>query len=350
MRSPASAFAILVVIGGLAGCASSIQRDGEVPPGAIVETLTDDALLQRAAAAYDAGDYERALGDFDLLRDGFPASPLRPLALYDAGLCLEALDRHEEAVVHFRAYLETEPDRRDAIDARFHVGAGLEALQRWDEAAAVFQALLEERLSSADRLEAGARAGWALVNRSDLVAAERQLKAALGVWREDTQLQAARRDSWAALATFGLGEIYRTLTVRVPLRLPREQMERDLQEKSELFVRAEGRFLATLRFQHRVWSVAAGYRLGLLYEQFQEDLLAAEPPPELTTPALRAAYVDHLRAQTVLLLEKARIAYEKTVELSARMGVQGDEWAQKASEGLDRMDARLREETQQDDF
>lgn len=326
------------------GCGTAPAVRDDLPPGVQLEGLDDRAVLERASAAYDAGRYDEALAWYDLLVDAFPASSLRPLAVYNGALALEATQRYEAALERFRAFLAIAPRPRDAVDARFHSGACLESLRRWDEAAAEFSALLDGPLPPADRLEAGARAGWALVNAGDFGRAERLLEGALATWRGDEQLRAVPTRSWAALASFALGEIDRHLAARVPLRPPQEQLTRDLRDKADLFVRAEDRYLETLPFQHPTWSVAAGYRLGRLYEQLHADLLAAELPPELVTVAQREEYVDALRGRVIQLVEKAHIAYERTVQLSERMGVADDEWGRRAARRLVRLDALLREE------
>ncbi len=327
-----------------AGCGAPRRAGPDLPPGVELEGLDDQALLDRAVAAADEGRLGAALADYDLLLDAFPDSPLRPLALYNGSLALEALGRCDEALPRLAAFLETGPQSDDARDARFHVGSCLETLRRWPEAARAFEALLEEALPPADRLEAGARAGWALVKAGALDRAEPVLAAALLTWRKDERLRAVPRDSWAALVTFAQGEIHRRRAAQVRLRGSRDELERDLDEKAERFARAEERYLEALRLQHRTWSVAAGYRLGRMYERLHAELVAVELPPELTTEMERAAYREHLHRRIVPLLEKARIAYDETVFLGERLGVAAGQWTRRAVAGHTRVEALLKAE------
>ena len=58
-------------------------------------------------------------------------------------------------------------------------------------------------------------------------------------------------------------------------------MERDIEAKSNLFLKCQAAFLRTVRFQHPEYSVIAGFRLGQIFETFYDHLLSAEVPPDL---------------------------------------------------------------------
>jgi tetratricopeptide (TPR) repeat protein len=338
----------LLLWAGVAGvaCSSAPVRDDELPPDVQLEGLDDRALLERAGAAYEAGRHEEALAGHELLLEVFPDSPHAPVALYNAGLSLEALGRYEAAIERFRAFLDQADDRRpgDATDARFHVAACLESLRRYRPAAEEFAALLDEPLVPADRVEAGARAGWAFVRAGDLDRAEPLLGDALATFWAVEQLRALPGAGWAPLASFAQAEILRRRTAAVPLRMPHDQLARDLHEKAALFSDAEERYLATIRFGHRTWSIAAGCRLGRLYERLHRDLLQAQAPTELLSAEARGEYFAALRGNVVQLVEKARIAYERTLELGDRLGNADPDWMRRTLRGFERADARLRAE------
>jgi TolA-binding protein len=63
----------------------------------VIDAYDASALFEKGGKDLRAGRCERAVETYDLLIEGFPDSPLVPLALYNRGLCLDELERHEEA-------------------------------------------------------------------------------------------------------------------------------------------------------------------------------------------------------------------------------------------------------------
>ena len=110
----------------------------------------------------------------------------------------------------------------------------------------------------------------------------RDYLAALGAYRRHLDDRSLVGNRYVSLAQFQIGEIYRELVRAIHFRLPLERMARDLEDKSNLFLKAQNAYLKTLRLQHPEVAVISGYRLGSLYESMHDDMMAAEVPPDLT--------------------------------------------------------------------
>ena len=115
-------------------------------------------------------------------------------------------------------------------------------------------------------------------------------------------------------------------------------MGNDLQEKAELFMAAQHNYIRALSYHHPKWSMAAGYMIGRLYEDFYKDILSAEIPDDLTQEHL-TLYFEELRTQIRPLMVRAVQVYEKNLSLSERIGTSAgeNEWVAVTSQHLERL-------------
>ncbi|MFT5435049.1 MAG: hypothetical protein ACI9OJ_005766, partial [Myxococcota bacterium] len=134
------------------------------------------------------------------------------------------------------------------------------------------------------------------------------------------------------------------LFASIRFRLPVETMKRDLTDKSSFFLKGQSAYLRCVRLQNQHWSVAAGYRLGKLYEDFYSDMMEAEVPSELDDED-KKVYYDELKKHVRPLVVRAIEIYERNLGMSDRLGTGGD-WAKKTQASLDRMRNILRHEFQ----
>ena len=104
----------------------------------------------------DAADY------FEQLVREFPADEHVVLAHYNRGVAYIHLQRGDEAVAAFDAYLLAlgpAPSARDVLDGRFKRGQALAVAKRYTDVVTVFDEMLGEELSPDDRVEALVDAG-----------------------------------------------------------------------------------------------------------------------------------------------------------------------------------------------
>lgn len=337
----------------MAACASTsetIEMDPmrfaviETERGRRVESLDPETLFQEGNRAFEANDFLLAADKYELVLTGSPGSRWEKVATFNAGLALEKAGRPADAVPHFRAMVALVPGSKDAQDALFRLAACHESLGDWAAMGAVGDELVRPHFSDVaivDRIAALAVRGRAREGQGQLALAERDYRAALELYREHLGERGLDKSPHVSLAQYRIGEIYRELFASIRFRLPLERMARDLEDKSNFFLMAQGAFLRALRLQHPDWAVIAGYRLGLLYETMYEDMVGAEVPTELTEEE-RAIYFEELHAKVRPLLERAIDIYERNLRLGQRFGKR-DDWMQKTEESLGRLQEVLRE-------
>jgi hypothetical protein len=120
-----------------------------------------------------------------------------------------------------------------------------------------------------------------------------------------------------------------------------EDLAARLDEKSTLLLAAQERYLAAIREGDAGWAVAAGSRIGALYEDLHRALVDAPLPAGMDGGAADA-YRGELRQRVRVLVTKAIEAYEETLGIARRSGVRSAD-VPRVEEGLGRMRRVLQE-------
>jgi tetratricopeptide (TPR) repeat protein len=298
----------------------------EGPGGEVTTVATDartlfdegnDALMQRR--------FDDAIAAYDTLASDFPASPLVPAALYNSGVAAEGKEDWSQAAERYRrARTRFKPGTQDHIDASFRLGSVLAELGQFNESQQVFETLLEsDTLSPADRIEGLARLGYALVELKDYVGAEDVLRSALAYHKEVVATSQLESNYYASMAQYYLAVIAHRQFRAWPLRYPEEQMGRDLDKKSELFLLAQDRYWKVIDdYPNPWWTTASVYQMGQMFKEFWDDFMAV-PLPEGMSEAGAKEYVKLLNQNPQLrkLLEKALYFHETNVVRSKENGI-----------------------------
>ncbi len=306
-----------------------------------VEVLDPEVLFREGGQAFEAEEFLTAARRYALVVEHFPESRFGDVARFNAGLAFAKAGRCEEGLPFLSSAAERTAGSKDAHDALFQAAACLETLERWGEAVPVLDRILRPEhagIVTADRIEALTRRGQAQQHLGDLAVAERDYTEALREHRHHLDDRSLVGNRYVSLAQFQIGEIYRELFLAIRFRLPLERMARDLEDKANLFLKAQNAYLKTLRLQHPQVAVVAGFRLGSLYESMHDDMMAAEVPVDLTREEVDV-YYEELRKHVHPLIVRAIDIYERNVQLGRRLGGPEDEWVRKTEAGL----ARLRE-------
>ncbi|HTP26730.1 MAG TPA: tetratricopeptide repeat protein [Anaeromyxobacteraceae bacterium] len=302
-----------------------------------LESKNDEELFAIGSAAAQAGDDLRAAAAFEHLAERFPASRRAPGALYGAGLAWRNLERWDLALSRFRQ-LAREHTGAEAEEAGF---LSAECLYRMGQLAQAQAAL--DRLASSPG-SGPAKRGRALTQRgvveleqgrSDL--AERSLESALAQFRAAERSERLER-YYPAKARFYLGEVYRARFLAVNL----DPSGKELEHKAQLLILAQARYLDAMRIGEVSWAVAAGGRVGELYEELRTRMLEAPPPAGLDDEEVRF-YREQLHRSLDVLVSKAIVAYEETLLAAQRAGVENN-FMPRVQEALNRMRQILTEE------
>ena len=141
-------------------------------------------LFKRATDLLNQQKCREAVEVYDRLVSEFASSAYGSAALYNAGLCLQALGDFAGAAQRYTGLRERYPESEDKKDASFQLAEVLVQLERWPELMAVADDLLARTdLSSAERLEGMARRAQALLGQEHFDEAERYSRSALSFSR-----------------------------------------------------------------------------------------------------------------------------------------------------------------------
>lgn len=328
-----------------------VDRSGGQPE---VYVKDFDQLYDAAMAAFKAGQWAAALRDFERLIRDFPQHPNRYALEFNAGLCLSKLGRHAEAGQRFADARAHSTGTRHARDALFLQGEALEAAEKWADAAELYRQSLEDPVTQAaiggklgllDELEAQARYGFALRKAGELPKADKALRQVERLYEDHRDTPVIAESEWVARAMYERAEIFFELFASIRFRLPVERMQKELEDKSNLFLKAEGVYYRCVRLHIKPWSLAAGFRIGELYARLIEDIDTAEVPPELDAYTMDL-YRDELWNHTESLAKRALTIYQKNIELAERLGDKGNEWSDKSHVGYKRMEQLIDLNTQ----
>src|SRR4029079_18726350 len=134
-----------------------------------------------------------------------------------------------------------------------------------------------------------------------------------------------------------LGEVAHRRFIAAPLRLPDEQLKKDIAAKEALAVAAYDRWKQSLVLKNAYWATAPGYQMSQIFFELWDAAVHA-PFPQQVDPSARAAYEGEVHALVREDLDKALEGHRMNVGLADAYGVK-TAWSeaskQKASEILE---------------
>lgn len=299
------------------------------PDGLQIDSYDASGLFEQAGAALSAGKLDEAVRLYDKLLVSFGDSSFARPAMYNRGLALRDKKDWQAAIDAFKGMVEKYGDHPDAKDALFQMGACYAEQTNWPASAEVFARLLERKdLNADDHIEALARRGFAQFNLKDLDTAEKTFRSVLMYKRTIENQERLGTDFYLAFSQYHLGQIVHERFRAVELRLPEAQMDRDLDQKASLLLKAQYAYIDTIKYGNPAWASAAGFQVGSLYEELYDAFMRAPVPPALTTEA-RRVYLEELHKKIRILLEKSIRWQRENLLMIERLGVNTD-WAEKS--------------------
>lgn len=304
------------------------------------EAIEVTEVFDLAYKAYSNRRYEKAAKHYELVVEYFDESSHYLPALYNAGLSYEKLERWELAAKFYRRIIDERPEEDDAKDAYYRLANAYEKMDAHQKVVDLMtEVLLRKELSNFDRCEAYLRRSNALLELENWKEAEHGYTTMLELNERAEVTERIAEDSYLLVqAHFGLGRSYHERVRDIELVLPTERMGEDLKKKGELFTRAQLYYIEALRHHHPQWSMAAGYMIGKLYEDFYTDIFNAEIPDHLDREHV-ALYFEELQKHIRPLMERAVQVYEKNLSLSRRIGTtdEQNEWVAHTTRKLERL-------------
>ena len=298
-----------------------------------IESYDPADVFQQATADFDSQKYERALDSYVIIIEYFKDTPYYVPALYNAGLCLEFLEKYKESAQYFEELMRFIPGKADAKDAAFHLAECYEKMGKHNNVAALMHRILKRSdLTLKDRVEGHVRMGRAYTELREYSKAEGSYKKAMSV-SDKSEAPLVKDHHLLAESHYGLGVIYHRMFSEIKLKLPVKAMKRDFNDKMQLFEQAQNYYIESIRHKNVYWASLSGFMVGQIFEDFHHDILYAEVPKDLTWEQVEI-YFEELRKMAKPLLAQAIGIYEKTVVVAARVGLD-NEWVQKSHKRLD---------------
>jgi tetratricopeptide (TPR) repeat protein len=304
-------------------------------------------LFKHGTAELNAQRCTEAVAAYDKLVTEFPDSLYVSAALYNAGLCQQALGDFAGAAEHYGRVRTLRPDSEDVKDASFQLAEVLVQLERWDEIIAVTDELLAKvDISAEERLEAMARRSQGLLGKGNLDEAQAYAASALRYFRTRPQDQPIRDEFFAAACNYVLAETYRVRGEAMAFPEGLEPQKAVLLKRAELLLEAQREYFNTISFQNvdnLHWAAASGYRIGHMYDELWQAIMSAPVPANLKGSEGEAVYHNELAKLVKPLVRHAIRYFELTLMFIERTGMKTP-WAEKTKTDLERVRALLLEQ------
>lgn len=330
----------MALVFALSSCATrSLGPSTRESIAASIAHLGEEELWVCGQAALQAEAPLRAAMCFSLLADGFPQGARWREATLGAAHAWELEGDWERALERYLAAYD--PEAEDALPLVWKITSALYELDRYEETLAFLEPLLErEGLSLTDRIRTRTWIGVCKLELGDSREAEMDFRRAIFLYQREKESE--RVDVYfPAQAQFFLGEVYRLHYEAISLDQTDdvERLSETFEEKAQLLLSAQGHYVRSVRFGHPHWATAAGQRIGGLYERLYDEMLAAPLPSDLT-PSQQALYQEELRGKVRILVRKAIAAYERTLVVAERLGLDSA-FVEETRRSLRRMEALL---------
>ncbi|MFH1808428.1 MAG: tetratricopeptide repeat protein [Pseudomonadota bacterium] len=303
--------------------------------------LADKSLFLVALKSEQAFDFDKAIDKYLRLVKDYPKSTDRANALFNAALALENTQQYERAAREYERYASMFSDREDAPETFYR--AAIVHEKREDKAA-----MVSTLFKFIQKYRKDARQGDRVVEALGKIAtyydeagkdsdATKYYESAVKEFAARGLAPATRAGYFAAKARFALieKELKRYETIKI--EGDGKNQQKQLALKAERLKKVEDQYRTVLDYKQIEWSLASLYRMGFLYENLAETMVAADCPKDIKR--LGQEYCDEYK---VLLEDKAAELEQKIVpayELAYNEAIKAkviNEWTKRTLEGLNK--------------
>lgn len=303
-------------------------------------------LLERGNALAEADRYGEAVAPYMQLIEEFPSSRLVPVAHFNAGLCLEALMRFEEAASHHRKVVFAYPQSHLYQQASFHFVDTALRSQQWAEAEAGASRLMQQTsLTVEQRIQLGAGLAQALMAQHKLLEAETQARQTVQLFKAEVIKKPDLPKYYAAGANFYLAEAIRKQSFTLVLNdTILQAQQQKLGKRAEVLLKAQHEYYNTLLYTDKHWTALSGYRIGSMYDALWHAMMNA-PVPENVSAEGHAIYRSELARMVKPLIRHAIRYWELTQLILINNRIEA-EWAPQLALNIERMRGLLKVQPQ----
>jgi len=291
-------------------------------------SVSSAEMFRQATDAAKSGQHNQAISTYRQLASEFPTSQYAPVSLFNIAAVFDKQGDLPATITVLRELVAAYPSARESIEGHLYIAALQSEKAMWPDALATLDAvLLRTNLMLADRVEAHARRGYVLLEQQRHDDAEAALAAAVADWRRAPRIE---DPYYIAMAHYYRGEVAHRRFAASPIRLPDDQLAKDLEARRVLAGRAYDHWKESLHHRHAYWATAAGYQMSQIFVELWEVTVKAPYPPKLD-PAQRGRYVSEIHERVRVHLEKALEGHKMNIELARAYGVDTD-WSRSSEQ------------------
>ncbi len=309
-------------------------------------TLADNALFRVGLNAERFFNLDKATDSYLRLIKKYPKSPRRADAIYNAALALENTQRYDEAATQYQRYCKLFPDREDAPQVCFRAGVVYEKMEQPRRVISTYETFIRKYRNKPQHSDRIVEAYLKLAKANNEIGrsrdASRAYRDAVNVYQKEKNPAAT---PFAAEAQFQLVELEFEKFNKVTITGNTTQQKRSIEKKAKLLKEIEGKYGEILGFKQVDWTMASLYRVGNLYQNFANSIVAAPCPQEIKRQARSLGMTKEevcdeyrilLEEQSFTIEDKAVAAYETTITKARELQVK-NEWTKKTLVALNKL-------------
>jgi hypothetical protein len=306
----------------------------------------------KAMDEFSRNKFERAYNTFSkaVMADNITPEE-KNIALYNSALSLERDKKYSKALDVYNAIKNNDPDRYYRISACCH------ELKKWD---CVMSGLKNWKnasgsLSLVEEFEFRVRTGSAYLSLSSYKDSIEYLETAVRAFTEkkhlllaDAQNKEYTENKINALGLWSLDDLasaYKIIGKEVKLPINDEDSENtpyitslknQVNLKAYYYLKSQDTYLQMLQLGDATTASKGLFMIGELYQDAYKSFMNSGAPNKIKDQKLEKEYSEELKASLRPLLEKAKIAYNKNIELAHDYKT-NNEWIKKSRAALSKI-------------
>ncbi len=293
---------------------------------------TASEVFERAKLEMTGGKYAHARVLFDRVakadaaeHPGAPPSSLGRAAAYNAALCSENLEEFADARDRFRTLAAAASGTSDALDAELRRARLDLELEDWNDVGFAASALLASQdISRHDRAEALALQGLSMLHGSnDLAAAEKTITAAVKLIEQKDKPDEVAPPHNVGAVRFAKGDLLRAQANAIAFLDEKDpkapiiaaDFPAKMEARCQKILDAQDEYVESINTRELKWAVRSGVRVGTMYIELHDAVLAIPPPKAATTEDKKQLFRGAMLLRYRILLEKGLGTLDRALNL-----------------------------------
>ena len=298
---------------------------------------TADMALFGAARIYQAHDQpKKAYQTFALVLLQYPGSEYAPQSLLQVALEQEKNKQIPEAAQSYEKLYIDYPKFSESPKALYKAGRLYEEVESWSKVIKVFSLYQTElRPEPSLALEVNFRRGYALMKNGEVDLAEAAFQVVLDTYERYKAQDSALSPYYPAWAQFLIGEMVFSAYDRVKFQ---EYSDQAMQPKLDLLKKVLEKYTKAAEFKIAEWTTPAYFSMGLAVDklawELQEKSQSRSASQSGGNDPASLLNVIQMQEKIIEFKEKARLFYQKNINLSEKNKIHKDPWIARSRKSL----------------